>query len=126
MTTTMSNFTYLINLEKTLDPFIENKIKKHELKNKKKLAKGDIDPEIIKEGLYDLGITYNKYNHAYLSINLGNKDLFSIGGINKFTYLQNVDVSHNNLTTLEQLSGLRHMIKLNASYNRISDMFDFE
>ena len=122
----MSNFTYLINLEKTLDPFIENKIKKHELKNKKKLAKGDIDPEIIKEGLYDLGITYNKYNHAYLSINLSGKDLFSVGGINKFQYLQNVDVSNNNLTTLDHLSGLRHMIKLNASHNRISDMFDFE
>jgi Leucine-rich repeat (LRR) protein len=123
---TMSNFTYLINLEKTLDPFIENKIKKHELKNKKKLAKGDIDLEIIKEGLYDLGITYNKFNHAYLSVNLSGKDLISVGGINKFAYLQNVDVSNNNLTTLEYLSGLRHLIKLNASNNRISDMFDFE
>jgi hypothetical protein len=123
---TMSNFTYLINLEHTLDPFIENKIKKHEEKNKKKLAKGDIDPEIFKDGLKDLGITYDKYNHAYLSIDISGKDLLSIGGINKFKYLQNVDVSNNTLTTLDQLSGLRHMIKLNASNNRISDMFDFE
>lgn len=47
-------------------------------------------------------------------------------GINKFSYLQNVNLSNNNLTTLEQLSGLRHLVKLDVSNNKLTDMFDFE
>jgi len=75
----MSNFTYLINLEKSIDPFTENKIKKYEQKKKKKLAKKDIDPQIFKDGLHDIGITHDKYNHAFLSIDISNKELISIG-----------------------------------------------
>lgn len=75
----MSNFTYLINLEKSIDPFTENKIKKYEQKKKKKLAKKDIDPQIIKDGLHDIGITHDKFNHAFLSVDISNRDLMSIG-----------------------------------------------
>jgi hypothetical protein len=75
----MSAYTYLANLEKSIDPFTEKKIKKFEEKNKKMLAKSNIDIDILKEGLYELGVTHNKYNHAYLSIDISNKDLFSIG-----------------------------------------------
>jgi hypothetical protein len=122
----MSTFTYLLNLEKSIDPFTENKIKKYEEKNKRQLAKSDIDLTILKEGLYELGITHDKYNHAFLSINISGKELISIGGISKFIYLQNVNVSNNNLTTLEQLSGLKHMSRLNCSHNKLTEMFDFE
>jgi hypothetical protein len=79
---TILNFTHLISLEKTLDPIIENKIKKFEKKNKRKLANTEIEPDIFKEGLYDLGITHNKFNHAYLSLNISGKELISIG-VNK-------------------------------------------
>jgi hypothetical protein len=75
----MSAYTYLANLEKSIDPFTENKIKKFEEKNKKLLAKSNIDIDILKEGLYELGVTHNKYSHAYLSIDISCKDLFSIG-----------------------------------------------
>lgn len=80
----MSNFTYLINLEKSIDPFTENKINKYEIKKKKKLAKIDIDLDILKEGLHDIGITHNKFNHAFLSIDISNKELISIGVIINF------------------------------------------
>ena len=30
------------------------------------------------------------------------------------------------MTSLEQLSGLKHLVKLNASYNKITDLFDFD
>lgn len=123
---TMSNFTYVLNLEKSIDPFIETKMKKYEEKKKKHLSKSNIDIEIFKQGLYELGVTHDKYNHAYLSINISFKDLSSIGGIAKFKYLQNVNVSHNKLTSLEPLSGLKHMTTLNASHNLLNEMFDFE
>jgi hypothetical protein len=58
---------------------MENKIKKYEEKNKRILARSDIDQDILKEGLYELGITHDKYNHAFLSINISGKDLVSIG-----------------------------------------------
>jgi len=122
----MSNFTYLINLEKTIDPFYENKIKKYEEKKKIRMAKKDIDIEIFKEGLYELGITHDKYNHSYLSLDISNKELISIGGISKFKYLQNINISYNNLTSLEQISGLNHLRNIDASFNKINELFDFE
>lgn len=76
---TMTSLTYLLNLEREIDPFTENKIKKYEEKAKRKLAKSEIDQQIFKKGLYQLGITHNKYSHAYLSINISGKDLVSIG-----------------------------------------------
>ncbi len=130
----MVNFAHLINLEKTLDSRIENKIKKFEEKQKRNLAKTEIDSDIFKEGLYELGVTHNKFNHAYLSLNIAAKELVSIGvnlfyliqqGIDKFIYLQNVNVSNNSLTTLEDLSSLKHLTTLIASNNRISEIFDF-
>ena len=36
---TMTTFTYLLDLEKSIDPGMENKIKKYELKKKKLQAK---------------------------------------------------------------------------------------
>jgi len=122
----MSNFTYLINLEKSIDPFYDNKIKRYEEKKKLRLAKNDIEIEIFKEGLYELGITHDKYNHAYLSLDISSKELISIGGISKFIYLQNVNVSNNALTSLEQISGLKHLRRLDVSYNKITELFDFE
>eukprot|EP00340_Litonotus_pictus_P003356 CAMPEP_0170527526 /NCGR_PEP_ID=MMETSP0209-20121228/12991_1 /TAXON_ID=665100 ORGANISM="Litonotus pictus, Strain P1" /NCGR_SAMPLE_ID=MMETSP0209 /ASSEMBLY_ACC=CAM_ASM_000301 /LENGTH=405 /DNA_ID=CAMNT_0010818109 /DNA_START=11 /DNA_END=1226 /DNA_ORIENTATION=- len=122
----MSNFTYLLNLEKSIDPFIQNKINRYEEKKQKKLAKEPIDKAIFQENLQDLGITFNGYNHAYLSINISNKDLISIGGISEFRFLQNINLSNNKLTVLEPLSGLKHINFLDASHNSISETFDFD
>ena len=36
---TMSTFTYLLDLEKSIDPGMENKIKKYELKKKENASK---------------------------------------------------------------------------------------
>ena len=123
---TMTTFTYLLNLEKSLDPGMEKKIKKYEEKKKKLLAKTIIDQEIFQKGLSDFGTTYDNYNHAYLGLNISGQDLISIGGITQYKYLQKVNVSQNNLTTLEQLSGLNHLTHLDASNNKIEEIMDFD
>lgn len=46
-------------------------------------------------------------------------------GVQKYKYLQNVDVSGNNLKSLKPLSSIRHLIKLNASNNQLKFSFDF-
>jgi Leucine-rich repeat (LRR) protein len=122
----MTTFTYLLDLEKSIDPGMENKIKKYELKKKKMQAKILIDPEIFKKGLKDFGTTYDNYNHAYLGLNISGKELISVGGITNYKYLQKVDVSNNDLATLEQLSGLNHLTELNASHNKIEEIMDFD
>ena len=122
----MTTFTYLLNLEKSLDPGMEKKIKKYEMKKKKLMAQKMIDKEIFRKGLYNFGLTYNNYNHAYLSMNISNQELISIGGITKYKYIQEVNVSHNELSSLEQLSGLNHLTILNASYNKINEIMDFD
>lgn len=76
---TMTTFTYLLNLERSIDPNIEEKLRKFEEKKKRKVAKSDIDLQIFRDGLYELGQTHNKTNYAYLSLNISNKGLFSIG-----------------------------------------------
>jgi len=123
---TMTTFTYLLNLEKSLDPGMEKKIKKYEMKKKKLMAQKMIDKEIFIKGLYNFGLTYNNFNHAYLSMNISNQELISIGGITKYKYIQEVNVSHNELSSLEQLSGLNHLTILNASYNKINEIMDFD
>ena len=123
---TMTTFTYLLNLEKSLDPGMEKKIKKFELKKKKLMAQKIIDKEIFIKGLYNFGVTYNNYTHAYLSMNLSNQDLISIGGITNYKYIQEVNISKNELSSLEQLSGLNHLTILNASHNKITEIMDFD
>ena len=123
---TMTTFTYLLNLEKSLDPGMEKKIKKYELKKKKLMAQKMIDKDIFIKGLYNFGLTYNNYNHAYLSMNLSNQELISIGGITNYKYIQEVNISHNELSSLEQLSGLNHLTILDASYNKINEIMDFD
>jgi len=123
---TMTTFTYLLNLEKSLDPGMEKKIKKYELKKKKLMAQKMIDKEIFIKGLYNFGLTYNNFNHAYLSMNLSNQELISIGGITKYKYIQEVNISNNELSSLEQLSGLNHLTILNASHNKLNEIMDFD
>ena len=123
---TMTTFTYLLNLEKSLDPGMEKKIKKYELKKKKLMAQKMIDKEIFIKGLYNFGLTYNNFNHAYLSMNLSNQELISIGGITKYKYIQEVNISNNELSSLEQLSGLNHLTILNASRNKLNEIMDFD
>ena len=123
---TMTTFTYLLDLEKSIDPGMENKIKKYELKKKKMQAKTIIDPEIFQKGLTDFGTTYDNYNHAYLGLNISGRELISIGGITNYKFLQKVNVSNNDLATLEQLSGLFHLTELDASHNKIEEIMDFD
>lgn len=43
----------------------------------------------------------------------------------QYKYLQNINVSGNNLTSLKALSGIKHLLRLNASNNQLKYTFDF-
>jgi hypothetical protein len=75
------------------------------------------EQRMYKEGLCDLGKTFNNARHAFLTLNIASKNLDEISGINKFRFLQNVYVSGNNLTNLKCLSALKHLVRLDATNN---------
>ena len=104
-----------------------------------------VDAAIFREGLSCLGKTFNNARHAYLKLSISERGLTTIKvsqkskvfflpnsfsshcdqGIGRYKYLQYIDVSGNSLTTLQQLTDVKHLIKLNASNNRIKKMLDF-
>lgn len=84
-----------------------------------------IDDQIIKEGLHTIGKTFNNTRHAFLSLSINDNNLKSVNGIQKYKYLQNIDVSGNQLTSLKPLGSIKHLLKLNASSNLIKFTFDF-
>lgn len=83
------------------------------------------DDKIIKNGLHCIGKTFNNARHAFLSLSIPDNSLLNIAGIEKYKYLQNVDVSGNQLTSLSELGQIKHLIKLNAANNNLKFMFDF-
>lgn len=95
-----------------------------------------VEEHHFRKGLHCLGKTFNNASHAYLSLRLASLDLATVNvsllraddcqGIQKYKYLQTVDVSGNNLTSLTALSSLKHLIKLIASHNKLTNMLDFE
>lgn len=83
----------------------------------RRAAKPEVDKQIFRDGLSCLGKTFNNARHAYLKLRIDECNLEYLNGIQKFKYLIDIDVSKNNLTTLEPLSAIKHFIKLNARDN---------
>ena len=115
--------------------YFEEEKEKIERKKLKLMSKDAIDPEIFTKGLSCLGKTFNNARHAYLNLNISNYNVVSvvvncsikqIQGIEKFKYLQSVDLSYNKLIHLKDLSHLKHLIKLKASWNQLRRTFDFD
>lgn len=106
--------------------FFEEEKEKIDKNNLKLLSRQPVDDGLFKTGLSCLGKTCNNGRHAYLSLTLAGNNLVSVVGIDKYRYLQNVDVSNNKLIHLKDLSALKHMVKLKAAWNQIRRTFDFE
>lgn len=60
-----------------VDYFDEEK-ERIERKKLKMMSKEAIDPQIFKSGLHTLGKTFNNARHAYLGLNISNKNIVSI------------------------------------------------
>jgi len=80
----------------------------------------------FRDGLRDMGKTFNNARHAFLTLSINEKSLSNLDGIDSFKYLQNVYVAGNGLKDLKCLSVLKHLVRLDASENQITNMLDFE
>lgn len=75
-----------------------------------------LDTNTIKKNLSMLGMTITR-QHAYLRVDLPELGLTSIDALRQYQHLQLVNVSKNQLRTLEPLGVLRSLLHLNASFN---------
>lgn len=74
--------------------------------------------ETLQKNLSMMGRTFSR-QHAYLRLDAAGYGLTSIDAVRPFQHLQFVNVSRNQLRTLEPLGVLRSMLHLNASFNQL-------
>ncbi|CAK66253.1 unnamed protein product (macronuclear) [Paramecium tetraurelia] len=93
---------------------------------KQKEAKQPISEDVLKKALTTYGKTAEGQHYAYLSFMANNLDLTSLHGIEKFKHLQHIDVSNNSIKSLKPLNGLKYIITLKASNNRLTKLLDLK
>jgi len=76
----------------------------------------ELDAEMLKKGLSELGLTPTR-QHAFLRLDLVGLGLTSVEAVRPYGHLQYLDVSRNQLRTLQPLGALRLLLHLNASHN---------
>jgi hypothetical protein len=75
--------------------------------------------EQISEGLTQLGRTADGLSHAFIRLQVSEKELTDVKPISTYRHLRFIDFSKNNLTSLQSLSTLENVIHLNVESNRI-------
>eukprot|EP00933_Yihiella_yeosuensis_P011371 TRINITY_DN11862_c1_g6_i1.p1 TRINITY_DN11862_c1_g6~~TRINITY_DN11862_c1_g6_i1.p1 ORF type:complete len:1129 (-),score=239.47 TRINITY_DN11862_c1_g6_i1:167-3553(-) len=77
-----------------------------------------VTTEEVKSGLSQLGETGNR-QHAYLRCDLVGMSLTSLDKLRPFLQLQFLNVSRNQLRTIEPLGEMRNLLHLNISHNSL-------
>ncbi|XP_005000703.1 leucine-rich repeat-containing protein 23 isoform X1 [Cavia porcellus] len=75
--------------------------------------------EMMKEGLSMLCKTGNGLAHAYVKLDLKDRDLTDISLLCSYIHLRYVDISENHLTDLTPLNNLTHLLWLKADGNQL-------
>lgn len=75
------------------------------------LGKSDLSSPILK-----------KEADTIVELDLSNKNISNLSGIEHFSNIKNLDLSNNNIKDISMLSNLSNLIRLNASHNNIIDI----
>lgn len=73
-------------------------------------------------GLGDFGRNALGDNYAFLSLDLRYKDITALNGIQKYQYLQKLNISNNHLTSLKALRALPYITDIDASKNMLENL----
>ncbi|KAI9341402.1 P-loop containing nucleoside triphosphate hydrolase protein [Obelidium mucronatum] len=84
-----------------------------------------VTTEHLKAGLSQLGKTPDGYSEVYLQLSIPNAGLNDITGLEPFVYIQNLNLSGNQLTEISCLGAMRYLIKLDVSNNKLTEVLDF-
>ena len=82
--------------------------------------------EVIQSGLKTFCKVANKPHFDFVELDLMEREIFTLNGIERFANLQQINVSKNKLTSLEILSNHKFLVKIEASHNMLKEMLDFK
>nr|ANH58184.1 leucine rich repeat only protein [Azumapecten farreri] len=85
-----------------------------------KVPEKPLTDETVAESLSLLCKTGDGLAHAYVRLDVHEKELTNVSILKSFIHLRYVDVSKNNLKDISSLSALTHMLTLKADYNMLS------
>lgn len=104
------------------DEFDEQETENHEgedeAEEKEKEAK-ILSEEIAGQSLSLLCKSGDGLSHAFVRLDLKQKDLSDISILQGYIHLRYVDISNNRVTDLESLNNLTHLLSLKADYNQL-------
>ncbi|XP_069834950.1 leucine-rich repeat-containing protein 23 [Dendropsophus ebraccatus] len=75
--------------------------------------------EMLKEGLSLLCKTGNGLSHAYVKLDVQDKELTDISVLESFIHLRYVDLTNNSLRDLSPLGSLTHLLSLRVDQNQL-------
>ncbi|XP_060080190.1 leucine-rich repeat-containing protein 23-like isoform X1 [Ylistrum balloti] len=87
-----------------------------------KVPENPLSEEAVAESLSLLCKTGDGLSHAYVRLDVHEKELTNVSILKSFIHLRYVDVSKNNLKDISCLSALTHMLTLKADYNMITSV----
>ncbi|KAJ3067666.1 hypothetical protein HDU98_009131 [Podochytrium sp. JEL0797] len=85
-----------------------------------------VTAELLKQGLSQLGKTPDGYSEVFLKLAIPNAGLNDISDLQAYKYVQNLDLSGNQLTELTCLGAMSYLVKLNVSNNKLSEVLAFD
>ncbi|XP_041377909.1 leucine-rich repeat-containing protein 23-like [Gigantopelta aegis] len=91
-----------------------------EAEEEEKLPPNPLTEEMISECLSLLCKTGDGLAHAYVRLDIRDREITDINMLNSFIHLRYIDVTKNNLKDLSPLSNLTHMLTLKADENLLT------
>ncbi len=73
----------------------------------------------IAEGLSQLSRTADGISHAFVRLEIKEKQITEISAISLFVHLRYIDLSKNNIRALKPLQNLEHLVAINFESNAI-------
>lgn len=82
--------------------------------------------ELIQSGLKTFCKVANGPKLDFVELDLEDREIFTLNGIEKYKNLQQINISYNKLTNLEILSNHKYQVQIEAHHNMLSNMLDFK
>jgi len=90
-----------------------------EPEQEEEVEENPLTTEIVAESLSLLTKTGNGFGHAYIRLDIHGKEITDINILNQYIHLRYVDISMNNLKSVDALNSLSHIHTLKANKNML-------
>jgi Leucine-rich repeat (LRR) protein len=85
-----------------------------------------LTPDLISQNLSLIGRTANGQSHAFLRLELHEKDVTNTAGLAQFSHIRYVDLSDNQIVSIKEVDKLSHLLSLNIQNNLVSSITNLD